>query len=200
MARTVKFKLDDTPGHLLRRASQYAYDLFTTEVGAGGLTPRQFTVLVAVSQNEGLTQTDLVTLTGIDRSTLADMISRMMSSGLLTRQRTKDDARANSVTLSAKGRAALSRATSKADAAEKKILSAVPAAHRKSFMAALRAIAAKTSEEGGSRPAKKATKKKAAKRATSPKGAKTAKKKSAKRKTAKRTAKRSSSKAAKSKR
>ncbi len=191
MARTVKFKLDDTPGHLLRRASQYAYDLFTSEVGTGGLTPRQFTVLVAVSQNEGLTQTDLVTLTGIDRSTLADMISRMIGSKLLARQRTKNDARANSVSLSAKGRTALNRALSKAAAAEKKILSAVPAAHRKSFMAALRAIAAATSEEGDSRPAKKATKRKVAAKA---------KKKSAKRKTAKRVAKRPSKKAAKKKR
>ena len=79
------FSLKNSPGHLLRRAQQYANDLYAKEVGASGPTPRQFEVLYAVSQNEGLSQTDLVHQTGIDRSTLADMIARMLKKGLLSR-------------------------------------------------------------------------------------------------------------------
>jgi len=38
------------------------------------LPNNNFTVLAAVEQNEGMSQTDLVAITGIDRSTLAEMI------------------------------------------------------------------------------------------------------------------------------
>ena len=112
MARS-SFKLETAPGHLLRRAQQFAYDLYMAEVGRDGLTPRQFTVLHAVQEDEGLSQTDLVRKTGIDRSTLADMISRLLKKGLLARERTKTDARANSVRITAAGKKALSSALPK---------------------------------------------------------------------------------------
>src|SRR3974377_386167 len=98
------FALAQSPAHLLRRAQQYAFDLYAKEVGSEELTPRQFTVLSAVDQNEGLSQTDLVRLTGIDRSTLADMISRLLKRELLARKRTEDDQRANSVRITPAGR------------------------------------------------------------------------------------------------
>ena len=71
--------LQNSPGHMLRRAGQYAADVFAQNAGKSGLTPRQFAVLQAVHKNEGLSQTDLVNLTGIDRSTLADMVSRLIA-------------------------------------------------------------------------------------------------------------------------
>ena len=43
-----------------------------------GLTPRQFAVLMTIAEEEGLTQTDLVDRTGIDRSTLADIVARLL--------------------------------------------------------------------------------------------------------------------------
>ncbi len=52
------------------------------------LTARQFAVLLTVEEDEGLSQTDLVNMTGIDRSTLADMIGRMLKKDLLRRRRT----------------------------------------------------------------------------------------------------------------
>jgi DNA-binding MarR family transcriptional regulator len=47
--------------------------------------------------NEGLSQTGIVARTGIDRSTLADLVRRLQRKGLLQRRRTKDDARAYAV-------------------------------------------------------------------------------------------------------
>lgn len=82
------FDLSQSPSHLLRRCVQYANDLFSRESPASDLTKQQFTVLAAVEQNEGISQTDLVALTGIDRSTLAEMIRRMIDKGLLDRERT----------------------------------------------------------------------------------------------------------------
>ena len=130
-----------TPGHLLRRAQQYANDLYTQEVGTDGLTPRQFAVLHAVDLHEGLSQTQLVRETGIDRSTLADMISRMLRKDLLARKRTEDDARANSVRITPAGRKALRAAMPAVTKSEQKILDLLPARTRGEFTKALSAIA-----------------------------------------------------------
>ena len=99
--------LDQSPSHLLHRVLQLALDLYSTETGPDGLTQRQYAVLTAVAHNPGLTQTDLVKSTGIDRSTLADMVARMISKGLLERERSTMDARANTVRLTEAGRAEL---------------------------------------------------------------------------------------------
>ena len=59
-------QLSRSPYHLLKRAAQYAAYVYQGEVGKAGLTQRQFTVLIAVDQNEGVSQTALVKMTGID--------------------------------------------------------------------------------------------------------------------------------------
>lgn len=135
------FTLKSSPGHLLRRAQQYAHDLYAKEVGASGPTPRQFEVLHTVAQNEGLSQTDLVRATGIDRSTLADMIARMIKKGFLSRQRTKADARANAVSITASGKRVLSSAMAAVNRAEAGTIGVLPAAQRSTFIRALSAYA-----------------------------------------------------------
>ena len=67
-------QLERSATHLIHRAGQCATDIFPSEARASGLTPRQFAVLMIVAEEEGLTQTDLVERTGIDRSTLADIV------------------------------------------------------------------------------------------------------------------------------
>jgi DNA-binding MarR family transcriptional regulator len=135
------FDLQTSPGHLLRRAQQYANDLYTQEVGPDGLTPRQFAVLHAVDQHEGMSQTALVRETGIDRSTLADMISRMLRKDLLARKRTDEDARANAVRITPAGRKALRAAMPAVTKSEQKILEILPARVRTEFTKGLSLIA-----------------------------------------------------------
>ena len=189
-----KYALKTSPGHLLRRAQQYADDLYKKEVGSGGLTSRQFTVLHAISEQEGLSQTDLVRKTGIDRSTLADMIARLTSKGYVARQRTKDDARANSVKLTAAGKKSLTSSESKVMKAETAALSLLPKTQQGAFMKALQAYAEaldKIEAElmAPKRPAKKATKKAPAKKAPAKKAAKKVAKKAPAKKAVKRTTK-----------
>ncbi len=189
-----KYALKTSPGHLLRRAQQYADDLYKKEVGSGGLTSRQFTVLHAISEQEGLSQTDLVRKTGIDRSTLADMIARLTSKGYVARQRTKDDARANSVKLTAAGKKSLTGSEGKVMKAETAALSLLPKTQQGAFMKALQAYAEaldKIEAElmAPKRPAKKATKKAPAKKAPAKKAAKKVAKKAPAKKAAKRTTK-----------
>jgi DNA-binding MarR family transcriptional regulator len=127
-------RLERSPIHLLHRAGQCASDVFQGEMGEGDLTPRQYAVLVAVSQNEGLSQTHLVEKTGVDRSTLADIVRRMLKKGLLQRRRTKDDARAYAVKLTEEGWRILKTADPLAKRVDDKILAALPGVQRERFL------------------------------------------------------------------
>ena len=133
-------ELDCSPIHLLHRAGQCAGDIFQSEMAGDGLTPRQFAVLVTVSQNEGLSQTHLVEQTGIDRSTLADIVRRMLKKGLLQRRRTREDARAYAVKLTDTGWSTLRGAVPHTNRVDEKILEAVPSQNRERFLKDLRGI------------------------------------------------------------
>ena len=134
--------LATSPSHLMHRALQLALDIYAEETGADGLTQRQFAVLEAVSLKAGLTQTELVRMTGIDRSTLADLVARMTAKGLLNRERSVLDGRAKAVSLSDEGRALLEAARAKVEAADRRILALMPKAKRDSFMKLLADLAA----------------------------------------------------------
>ena len=154
------FDLSEAPSHLIRRCQQYYGDLYAREAGARELTKQQFTLLAALEQNDGASQTALVEITGIDRSTLAEMVRRMLEKGLLTRERTEEDQRANAVAISASGRKALRSARNAADRAERQLLEALPVPDRQKFVKALREIAqaAETlAANGHERPAARPT-------------------------------------------
>ena len=126
--------LAESPSHLMHRALQLALDIYAEELGSDGPTQRQFAVMEAVSVKEGLTQTDLVKATGIDRSTLADLVARMTTKGLLTRERSALDARAKAVRLSPEGQAALEAAKPRVEAADRRIMALLPKGKRDGFL------------------------------------------------------------------
>ena len=153
--------LGASPSHLMHRALQLALDIYSDETGSDGLTQRQFAVLEAVSHKSGLTQTDLVRATGIDRSTLADLVSRMTAKGLLDREKSVIDARAKAVRLSAAGQAALDAARPRVEAADKRIMALLPKGKRDAFLDMLADLA----DEADSAPDKVKAELKAAKKA-----------------------------------
>jgi DNA-binding MarR family transcriptional regulator len=130
--------LDRSPSHLLHRALQLALDIYAEELGAGAVTQRQFAVLSAVAVREGCTQSDLVRATGIDRSTLAELVARLIGKNLLARERSTLDARANTVRLTAEGRAAVEAASPRVAQADERILALMPAGRRDAFLKTLR--------------------------------------------------------------
>lgn len=133
--------LAESPSHLMHRALQLALDVYAEELGSDGPTQRQFAVMEAVSVKEGLTQTELVKATGIDRSTLADLVARMTTKGLLTRERSTLDARAKAVRLSPEGQALLDAARPKVEAADRRIMALLPKGKRDGFLDLLSELA-----------------------------------------------------------
>ena len=132
--------LDRSPIHLLHRAAQAVEVIFSTAMSTTDLTARQLAVLVTVAQNEGISQTGLVDRTGIDRSTLADVVRRLQGKGLLQRRRTREDARAYAVKLTEEGRKVLKTAEPLAKRVDDRILDALPAKRRGEFMGALASV------------------------------------------------------------
>ncbi len=119
------FELATSTSHLLHRAQQVASDRFTELVGENGVTLRQFAVLFAISKSPGVSQAELVRATGIDRSTLADMIGRMEKRGWIARAASISDKRAQAVSLSAEGAQTLASVRHQARAADAYVLDAL---------------------------------------------------------------------------
>jgi DNA-binding MarR family transcriptional regulator len=134
--------LDRSASHLMHRALQRALDIYGEIAGGVDLTQRQYAVLAAVGMAEGVTQAGLVKSTGIDRSTLADLVSRMIDKGLLARERSNADARANAVRLTEPGRALLEEAAPRAQGVDDAILALLPKSRRVAFLDALETVAA----------------------------------------------------------
>ena len=165
--------LSQSATHLLHRVLQLALDYHAEASGAAGLTQRQFTVLAAAGAGDGVSQSDLVRATGIDRSTLADLVARMIAKGLLERERSSTDARANTVRLSEAGRIALVEGGKPAAKSDARLLNLLPAKKRETFLKTLTTLAA--SADGGGAPAPvKAPKAAKAPKADKPKAAKAA--------------------------
>jgi DNA-binding MarR family transcriptional regulator len=135
------FRLTESPSHLLRRAEQFAADMFARSELRDGVTLRQSVLLAAIAESEGASQSDLVRMTGVDRSTLAEMMARMESRGLIARAAARDDGRAKSVRLTAQGRRRLDSAIPAMRDVDKALLAAVPAANRALFRSLLVSLA-----------------------------------------------------------
>ena len=142
MASKMHDNLGRSAVHLLHRAGQCAEELFQAEIGDADLTARQLAVLNTVAENEGLSQTGIVERTGIDRSTLADIVRRLSKKGLLQRRRTKDDARTYAVKLTDEGEKLLRRVGPLAKKVDQRILQTMGGG-RDDFLDRLQEIIAK---------------------------------------------------------
>jgi DNA-binding MarR family transcriptional regulator len=135
-------RLRRSPIHLLHRAGQAAEEVFSATMKIEGLTPRQLAVLMTVADNEGANQTDLGTHTGIDRSTIADIVRRLRRKGLLHRRRSAMDNRAYAIKLTDQGRRVLQMAEPLTRQIDERLLGALPTRNREQFLGALQAIVA----------------------------------------------------------
>ncbi|MFM7010627.1 MAG: MarR family winged helix-turn-helix transcriptional regulator [Betaproteobacteria bacterium] len=122
---------------LLHRASQLVENAYVTAAPDDGLTPRQLMALRFIASHPGCSQTDVVDNTGIDRSTLADILRRVLKRGLIERKRTKEDMRAYTINLSVPGERVLAAAEKTAKMTERGVMSKIAAPKQAALTAAL---------------------------------------------------------------
>lgn len=135
-----QFKLSASPSHLLHRAEQLASERFTQLVG-DTITLRQFIILAAIADQPGLSQSELGRISGVDRSTLGDTMSKMESRSWIARTPSESDGRAYSVVLGKDGETMLAATTQHARAADAAILDLLPKTKGRTFLSTLTKLA-----------------------------------------------------------
>src|SRR5437588_10346813 len=89
---------------LLRRAWYGLNQAFRRRIAHLGLTPDQFTVMRTLLENDGITQRELTSLMSSDPNTVASLLERMETAGLLARKSHEKDRRANRLHLEIAGK------------------------------------------------------------------------------------------------
>jgi DNA-binding MarR family transcriptional regulator len=94
--------LSANPGHLARRLQQVIHQLWTASVSTE-TTPPQFVVLNSLRAAPDIDQRTLGERACLDRSTVADVVQRLVQRGLIRRVRDPHDGRRNVLRLTNRG-------------------------------------------------------------------------------------------------
>lgn len=133
------FELMTAPGHLLRRNHQRSYEIFNKLVGSD-VTRQQIALLIALERAPGASQSEVVQMTGFDKSTLKEMLGRMTGKGWVQRERDPEDGRAWTMHITPAGRAVLADRIEKVRAVQREILAPLPEDFRPLFLRCLRIL------------------------------------------------------------
>lgn len=136
--------------HLLHRASQVAEKRWLALATESAPRPRQLLVLQALSGRTSMNQTEIVELTGVDRSTVADLVKRLIRHGWVKRRRSRVDARAQIVSITDRGQAVIDAAPAMLKEVELDLLDLISAPNRQAFLLALQEVRDATINEGWS--------------------------------------------------
>lgn len=149
-SRTIldEFRLENIASHLLRRAHFAAEELFAQEFADESITPRQKAALVMLYQNPGLNQHALADRLFMDRNTVAEMVKRLASSGLIRRTPAQGDQRAYELFLAPGGAALLDRVMPRDMLVERGVLERLPAEYRPLFIKCVRLIVEAPASQG----------------------------------------------------
>lgn len=140
--------LNKAPGYLLRRLDSRAAAMFEEYTSQTELTPRQFGVLLTLFQRGTLSQTELGSRLHFDRSTLAEMLQRMVDRKLIDRRAHETDRRAIEVMLTGTGRSALLKTVERTVLAQQALLAPLPEYLRPVFLKCLEILADETAGAG----------------------------------------------------
>ena len=87
------FNFGEAPGHLIRRAQQFAVAIFMEETAGHDATPVQFAILNALIDDPGEDQITLSNRVAFDPATLGSVIGRIEVKGWVTRKADSSDKR-----------------------------------------------------------------------------------------------------------
>ena len=94
-----RIDIDNQPGYYIRRLHQISVAIFLQETQAFGVTPVQYAALQTVGNHPGIDQRTLARTVGLDTSTIAGVVDRLESRGLLVRSASPEDRRVRQLSL-----------------------------------------------------------------------------------------------------
>ncbi len=141
-----QLEIHNMAGHLIRRLNQISLSVFQERMKAAGhsMTSVQFAAMNAIRANPGIDQARLAGMIAYDRATIGGVVDRLEGKGLVTRQVSKVDRRAKTVTLTEEGDALLSELVPIVRGFQKEILTGLDDEERAIFLR----LAAKAAEAG----------------------------------------------------
>src|SRR4030088_3341577 len=134
-------KLDKGLGFLVRLLDTRVHLLYEQLTAQNDIPPRQFGVLLTLHQQGTLTLTELAGHIRVDRSTLGEMINRMVERSLITKRNNGSDRRSAEVALSAAGKNVLLKIVTGAAQLQDALLAPLPAEDRAHFIRCMKLVA-----------------------------------------------------------
>jgi DNA-binding MarR family transcriptional regulator len=128
-------------GYVLRSAQVRVFQDFAASLDDLGLTPGQLGALLLIEANSGLSQTELGTALGIDRSSVVPLIDKLQARNLVRRLVKPSDRRTHALELAEDGVALLRRLDPRLEAHEHRIAAGLSPEERRALMDLLSRVA-----------------------------------------------------------
>ena len=129
----------DQPGHLIRRAHQVHTQLWA-EFLPLDITGSQYSILSALSVHGALDQATVGRLTSLDKSSVAELASRMAQRGLVQRDKDEQDGRKRVPRITEDGVRTVAQAAPHVDRLGQRLLAPLDEHERTRFMDYLRRV------------------------------------------------------------
>ena len=148
----VPLDLTRHPSQLARRLQQVTFQLWTTTVSTE-TTPPQFVVLNSLLADPDIDQRTLGEHASLDRSTVADVVARLVQRGLVRRVRDPLDGRRNVLRLTPRGEQVHLEIATRAERMNETVVSPLSADEQATLISLLSRIVASGPEGGFVTPA-----------------------------------------------
>ena len=129
--------LNDHLGYLIRRLQVWVFQDFIRTLAPIDIRPAQYSVLVVIAANPGLSQSDLADRLGIERARLVRVLDKLERRGLTRRLPSRSDRRSHALRLTRTGQKTLKHATMLAARHEMQLAERLGSERRKLLMSAL---------------------------------------------------------------
>ena len=133
--------LDVLSGHLgyfIRRLQVWVFQDFIRTLAAIDIRPAQYSVLVVIAANPGISQSDLADTLGIERARLVRLLDKLEKCGLTQRLDSRTDRRSHALRLTRAGQKILKRAKTLAGLHEARLAEKLCAERRSAMLDVLR--------------------------------------------------------------
>lgn len=130
-------------GYFLRRAQVWVFQDFIKTLSAVDLRPAQYSVLVVIGANPGLSQAELADRLAIERARLVHMLDHLQKRGLTERLPSPTDRRTHALQLTREGQKVLKRAKALATKHEERLAQKLGPGAREDMLRLLNSMASR---------------------------------------------------------
>jgi DNA-binding MarR family transcriptional regulator len=130
--------LKDRVGYFVRRLQVWIFQDFLRTLRSAQIRPAQYSVLVLIAANPGLSQSDLADALGIERARLVRLLDGLERRGSTIRLRSTSDRRSHALFLTSEGRKLLDRIEVLVARHERHVVDRLGAARRAKLIRLLR--------------------------------------------------------------